>query len=514
MANKSVPELAVLPSSILYNDLFHIVRGGVDYQGQSASKVFAPKILTYAEASVLRLASQLIPTQIYFISSDGTTGYFLTAYTNSEFREEGIWLRNTNLKAFGVIQFTGTGGNSITSVTVAGLGEVTSGTIAWNTSDTQTAIDLAANINAVGDVRAVAIQNSVVLESLTAGGTLNAAAITLSGTVTTVLNKSMNYGVDVSIQQLVIRYDFVNNAVLYCADYVNQIQFTTSVEFNTLIGSSPIDTFRWGDTFNPNTSLDGYSSFFGCEINLSNLTDFFAYNSNCGANRIDATYFNNSVFIDSQFSANTLDLTTNDFRDVFFYDTELERNDLNELLLNDSYFSGVTIKDCIFSECDAQGLTLVDCVATAATFSTTGVLVGATLTGVDLSGTTVNAGNYNVVVKSPTLNGASGKGLSGSPIVLFPVPSNWGSYGIAMTKGSGLASATNTATLMVGIQTDFPFCLLGFPSAIIITTVNGGSRQGVSTGLSTAARYIVATPAVQDITAGYFTIVFTGQAFT
>lgn len=509
MANKSVPELAVIPTPVVYNDLFHIVRGGVDYQGQAASKVFAPKILTYVQANVLRLASQLVPTQIYFITSDDSTGYFLTAYTSSEFREEGIWLRNTNLKAFGVIQFTGTGGNNITSVTVAGLGEVTSGTIAWNTSDTQTAIDLAANINAVGDVRAIAIQNCVVLEALTAGGTLNNAVITLSGTVTSVLNKSMNYGADVSIQQLAIRYDFVNDTVIYCVDYEQQITFTTNAAFNTLIGVNPINTFRWGDTFNPNASLVGYSSFFGSEINLSNFTDLFAYNSNCGANRIDGTYFDNSVFIDSQFAANTLDLTTNDFRDVFIYDSEIDRNDFNELLFNDSYIVNTAIKDCIFSECDAQGLTLVDCDASAATFSTTGVLINATLTGVDFSGTTVNAGNYSISVKSPTLTGASGLGLINTSIVLFPIPPYWSPVGMSITKGNALTSA-GLAQLEVGI--------LGADTQAILTTttiavVNILVRDSTPTSIAAAGAntYIVATPTVDTITGGDFTMRCEGQ---
>ena len=524
MANKSIPQLPALPNPLQAADLLHIVRSNVDYKA-AAVDAFSFTQLTWVEAQALAAAHEVIPSKLYLITDidvggSGNTGSIIvTGLVNDDFNANNCyWIRPTNLKAFGFFSFVATSGTIAVDV-AAGIGTVTSAPVAWNTSDEQTAIDLAANINAFGLVRAVAIKNGVVIEALASGTALNGAVITptyTDGGASTPINIPLAYGEDTDDMVLIAKYDWEQNIILEAQDFTNSITYYVPENLISALGYNPINTFKWGDTVNP--VVVGYSLFFGCTLGTVDFTDSFCYpvtygldnDGNFSGNIITSGYFNNSIFIGTNFTANKVDVLS-DFTNVIF-----QHSTFNGCTVAACDFDGSFFDECSFKRSQFQNVEILNSNFTNVKFNSciflavnTILFDTITLEDVDASGSQILNGSYSLSLLSDTMTGVGNRGAVDVPIVLFPIPESWTAYGVTLVWGDFLTSAGSTAELIIGTtEAGASDCLL--LSSVVEPDINAAQQNGISPFPTTGVRSIIATPKVEDITGGRFKIQLQG----
>lgn len=525
--SQKVSAMPTLPSALEATDLIYVVRQSTspyDFKALAAGELFAVITGTRAEILALKTGADLIPTMNYYISD---RDIMLVAATVDTFFDEGTWYRDTTLKAFGSIIYSGASG-SVDSVSVNGV-TITSGAVAFNTNLQTTMTALAANINAFQSVyTAYAIGRALVIESDTAGIAANGYVVATATTTLTSSTTNMANGVATTTQQLAVVYDIVADEKYRCVDAENNIQYYMSQPVIDVLGYNPIENFRWGDVSYLDVDVGGYiSAFTSCQFYDTDISNFFVINSRFYLSTIDETRFNDCLFINSNCSRCSFSSISN-FNNSVFYDFDINGSYIDASRFDTyAYFSGFDMPNSRITLCDFRGISattfsaigadLAYCDFSAAIFTTVTfdycmfkyyvAMASQTVTRVNASGSVITNGSYELCLTSPTMTGAATLGLSGSAIPLFVVPANFTGYGFTMVWGSSL-STTSSPELIIGLVTDGIDCYL---TATTTTLLNSGQQNGVAIVASAAIRQIIATPSVANITAGTFRIRISGM---
>lgn len=525
--SQKVSAMPLLPSALQATDLIYVVRQSTspyDFKATAAGEFFAVITGTRAEILALKTGADLIPTMNYYISD---RDIMLVAATVDTFFDEGTWYRDTTLKAFGSIIYSGASG-SIDSVSVNGV-TITSGAVAFNTNLQTTMTALAANINAFqGVYTAYAVGRALVIESDTVGTAANGYVVASSVTTLTTSITNMANGVASTTQQLSVTYDIVADEKYRCVDTEANIEYSMSQSVIDYLGYNPIDNFRWGDlSYYESTVSDYISAFTSCQFYDTDIQNLFVINTKFYLSAIDESRFVNTLFVNSNCSRCSISSICY-FNTSVFYDFDINGSYLDASRFDDyAYFNGCDMANSKITACDFGGISatsfsalsadLSSCDFSSAIFTTVTfdyclfknylVMASQTVTRINASGSVITNGSYELCLTSPTMTGAATLGLSGSAIPLFVVPANFTGYGFTMVWGSSL-STTSSPELIIGLATDGSDCYL---TATTTTLLNSGQQNGIATVASTALRQIVATPSVANITAGTFRIRISGM---
>ncbi len=242
-------------------------------------------LITRSDLQNLILKNSLDISAIYCITDSSATGtIYVRATTRNQLDPNATWIKNRNLKSFGIIAINGASG-SVNTLTVNGVNIMTA-SVPYVTSLTQTGINVANNINAnssVSGYRAIAITNGhIVIEANEANPFYNGYVI--SGTATTLTfsdSKPLKNGQVPLPIKLSIIYSITTDLISYCQDDIgNIIKFEGS-------NNNHYNNFPWGDARYANNLIcspfvfDNFiydsASFF---ISNHIIEDFGRFNTN------------------------------------------------------------------------------------------------------------------------------------------------------------------------------------------------------------------------------------------
>jgi hypothetical protein len=228
-------------------------------------------LITKTNLTNLINTNSLDLNKVYGITDSTAQGtIYVRPIAKNNLDVNATWIKNTNLKAFGIIAINGTSG-SVNTLTVNGSNIMTA-SVPYATSLTQTGINLATNINAnsgVSGYRAVPITNGhIVIEATTASTTQNGYVI--SGTATTLTfssAKPLKKGQNPTPIRLNVIYDLSTDLISYCQDDFNNI-----ISYKG-INNNHFNNFPWGYPKDPS----GYSYFAYNYIESDKFYDNFIY---------------------------------------------------------------------------------------------------------------------------------------------------------------------------------------------------------------------------------------------
>lgn len=236
-----------ITNNITVNELANRTQGQIDaIKGVS---------ITVAELQALVTANNLAPSTLYRITNSAMGGLiYVRAISSNAIDNKAMWVRDTDLRAFGAIGLVSGTSGSVNSLSVDGVNQMT-GVVNYTTSLANTAQLVCNNINANVSAtwRAVRCDTQIVLESKTAGVAFN--GLTVAGTSTTLVLGSTfttKYGYSPSIINLNVTYNITTDSLLRCSDNRNNI-----IECVDNTANGIYNNFRWGD---PRSQQNNYIS--------------------------------------------------------------------------------------------------------------------------------------------------------------------------------------------------------------------------------------------------------------
>ncbi len=534
---------------------FNAITGQLDLVGSSGGGS-TPVDVTKAELLTLIGSSGLSVGGKYSVTSPNYSGTILVdAIDVDKVSSDGIWIKNTDLYAFGWFKIAGSSG-SVSSVKVNGV-ELLSGTVNFNTDIYTTARGIRNNINGAGGAySAAAINDLVILVQNVAGAAANGHVITTTSSTIVVSNKqSITNGIAVTEIALNVKYNPATDTIYYVADqYGNVLDYTEEYMTNNGIYPFDISSFRWGDstwskniisnsgvpssvfavTGLTNLKLSGGSSFFNVAGNLFNnitLEKAASFSSNYA---IGSDNFSNILISGSTSNMTSNQVTTStgtDIKEIQIRGTFSQVNSniisnggtLRNLTINGS---GIEINENIIS-CDDGGIK--DILININTFYIDRNVISGTCGGIfnckfngsgavsdltlstdlqnftEVEWTVDNRVIYNILRSG--LSNTANNGANASLIYLGWLPYQKMYFWEGTIEGSADLAGASTPQISFGIETDGATTIL---SNTLVSTLVGSAKEcslGALTGSgfvksTVANRRIVANLPIGNLTAG------------
>lgn len=226
--------------------------------------------------------SQLKPKQSYSIIDSYHGGTIIvTALKNDIINPNGIWIKNTNLCAFGIIGIISGTTGSVNTLTINGVNIMTS-VVNYTTSLSNTSTLVANNINenVSSSYIAIAINEYIVIQSKFASTLYNGQLIVMTTTtIVTSTSLPLKNGFNPVSYNLSVSYDITKDRFNLCVDTI--LNNTLNVNLDPIVNTVDVyNDFRWGDNTcfgNVITSPYHYYNFV-----YNNSTDLRrGYYSNC-----------------------------------------------------------------------------------------------------------------------------------------------------------------------------------------------------------------------------------------
>lgn len=304
--------------------------------------------VTQAQANTLVNNSGLTEGVFYCIT-DATQGISPTygsgqvivqALNNYTLSTDGVWLRPTNLTSWSRNQVSFiNSADTITSVIIFGNEQLTA-PVPYNTTQLDTLIDIAANINAnpLADVKATVVENYtpddrnyIIFEDKIARTSTNGTYAAFYSTLgTTVFNNyQFEQGRNPRIVEYQVSYEVASDKIRRVYDPLNNF---TIEENNYTFTNEFIYSFRYEDE-----SAGNQFPFRNCKFVNCIFTDIYFTGSQFEGTTFKEVNFQTVLFNNCNFFHNTIDAST--IYQSFFDGSDFIINDLNTFNFESSYIS-------------------------------------------------------------------------------------------------------------------------------------------------------------------------------
>lgn len=352
-----------------FNNLVDAVTGNTPSTSTTTNNLVE---LDYSELLNLISTSGLSVSNTYIIQNTGYLGkLYIKPISTFELNPYGVWKKYTSLKPFGIITCTGqTVGATINEININGVNILSQQIFPDNLTVTEIANEIATSINDSIDInyRAIACDNSVVIESYISSSSLNDTEIEINSVEFYPIVKDLKYGEDNKEITLYVELYIDNNEIKFskCFDYRNN---TLIYSNNTGINSSLLENYRFGDE-------RFYSGLNGNIIMESNdnlpLDDFFIYGDNIhfyNVKILNDSYFKNTLLVNPTF-ANVELLNASYVEYISLYgDTSINGFKLE----NESYINNIGVKNSNINDVKLNNQSYIYDIKSVTYFSLTNV---------------------------------------------------------------------------------------------------------------------------------------------